>query len=162
MSSGQRPRRQQLARDPGVVRARNPGWHDRHTAPRGQRRHLRVLWRPDSTSTASPKASTTDFSLPSACTVSSPTTTPPDGVRPRASSIGTGEQSRTPSTTRRTSSVLSRSRRGPEPSPATSPASCIRPTVSRRRDRLLRRPGTRAGDARRARRAQHRSDQGTP
>ncbi len=43
---GQRPRREQLAADPGVLRPRHADRHDRHAAAQRQRRHLPLLWRP--------------------------------------------------------------------------------------------------------------------
>ena len=47
MPSRQRPRRIQLARDPGLLRARLPARHDRHALARREPRHLPLFRQPD-------------------------------------------------------------------------------------------------------------------
>ena len=64
----QRPRREQLARDPRILRARLPARHDRHAAARGQRATPTATSATRSTPTACARASTTASSPPTACT----------------------------------------------------------------------------------------------
>ena len=98
---GQRARRQQLARDPRILRARHPDRHDRDAAARGEPRHLRLLRRSDLQIQPARRASTTASWRPTACTASSRTTTLRDGGRRGASLIATGARSPTTSTRRK-------------------------------------------------------------